>query len=120
MNFAENLLQATNWDPQAWGPPIEATPGIAPRAKDAQAVLALPVSAEKTISVSEDANQNNRYDPYPFWRRAIVIAQPAVSPTASTGTNSWDWKYGLVGSPIAPITSSNKNLPVAPVPTMGM
>ena len=56
----------------------------------------------------------------PYYHRAVLIAQPAVAATASVlNRNSWDFQYGLIGSPLAPVVSSNVNYPVAPVPSTG-
>lgn len=129
-NYALNFLQATNWDPQAFGPAIEPWMQgrkyrtVAPK-QFTLLTTTVPGTNAPTMPVDNTIQGakrgDTRYKWYPYWTKAVVIGQPAVTATASPGfTNSWDWKFGRVNTPIAPITRSNMFLPVAPVPTIGM
>lgn len=113
----------TNWTPYDVAPMTgEAAVPDAPRALPFKFRFAL--GNVSTMHVNNDQRRtvnDTWYKWLPFFNKAVVIGQPAISPTATVLTNNaWDWKFGLIGSPVAPVTPSNVNYPVGTVPTTGM
>ena len=57
------------------------------------------------------------YKPYPFGTLAVVIGQPAVSPTGTVGANPWDHEYGPRGKAIGEF---HQVLPIGTQPKTGL
>lgn len=117
------FTQASNWTPYDVAPGT-APPAMKPRAVPPSARLRFALGNVPTMPVNDDQHttvNDTWYKWLPYFHKAIVIGQPAVSPTASVlKNNSWDWKYGLIATPMGPVTPSNVNLPVGTIPTTGM